>query len=205
MSDPFHMSGPAPDHPSPAPLARTPDQVLGPFYPFMHEPSCGGDLTALPGRRHQAQGQIIHVMGRVSDRYGTPVRDAKLIIWQANAFGRHSHHNDLSEAPLDPNFEGFGVICTDDDGRYHLKTIKPGGYLAGPSILRPPHIHFEVFGRRERLITQMYFAEEPHNATDRFLQSATRPDALITMLEPPTPNMEPGAMRAVFNIVLSNG
>ena len=106
------------------------DQVLGPFYPFMHEPSCGGDLTALPGRRHQAQGQIIHVMGRVSDRYGTPVRDAKLIIWQANAFGRYSHPNDLSEAPLDPNFEGFGVISTDDDGRYHLKTIKPGGYLA---------------------------------------------------------------------------
>ena len=145
---------------APALLARTPDQVLGPFYPFMNEPMPGGDLTRLPGRKDRARGQIVHVTGLVSDRYGVPVRGAKLIIWQANAFGRYTHPNDASAAPLDPNFEGFAVIRTDDDGRYHLKTIKPGGYPVGPSTMRPPHIHFEVFGRNERLITQMRGASE---------------------------------------------
>jgi protocatechuate 3,4-dioxygenase beta subunit len=171
----------------------------------MGKPTHGGDLVQLPGRNSQAQGQIIHVMGRVCNRQGAPVRRGRLVIWQANSVGRYRHPNDVNPEPLDPNFDGFADVQTDDDGRYHIRTIKPGGYRAGPSIIRPPHIHFEVFGKSERLITQMYFAGEPHNATDRFLQSAVRPEALIVNLEPAGPDMEPAAKRAVFDIVLSNG
>lgn len=40
--------------------------------------------------------------------------------------------------------------------------------------MRAPHIHFDVLGRTNRLVTQMYFAGEPLNDTDRFLGTAAR-------------------------------
>src|SRR5258708_33465329 len=45
--------------------------------------------------------------------------------------------------------------------------------------MRPPHIHFEVHARFERLITQMYFPHEPLNTSDRLLNAALRPDLLV--------------------------
>src|SRR5205814_9470910 len=40
------------------------------------------------------------------------------------------------------------------------------------SRMRPPHIHFDVTGKSNRLVTQMYFAGEPLNDKDPFLQGA---------------------------------
>jgi protocatechuate 3,4-dioxygenase beta subunit len=36
-------------------------------------------------------GQVLHVSGRVLNRDGMPVPNAKLDIWQANSFGRYRH------------------------------------------------------------------------------------------------------------------
>ena len=44
-------------------LRRTPGDILGPFYPAGKEPLSGVDLTV--GKSGRAQGQIVHVMGRV--------------------------------------------------------------------------------------------------------------------------------------------
>jgi protocatechuate 3,4-dioxygenase beta subunit len=44
---------------------------------------------------------------------------------------------------------------------------------------RPPHIHFEVQARFERLVTQMYFPGEPLNDRDRLLASALYPESLV--------------------------
>ena len=185
-------------------FARTSDQILGPFYPLV-EPSKGGDMTRIAGRPGQAQGQLIHLSGRVLDRFGTPVRHGKVQIWQANQHGRYDHPNDDNPAPLDPCFQGFAVVETDGDGRYAFKTIKPGAYATGPNTMRPSHIHFEVFGKRERLITQMYFAGDPYQKEDRWLQSARRPESLIMALEAPVAGMDASAKRVTFDIVLMHG
>jgi protocatechuate 3,4-dioxygenase, beta subunit len=184
-------------------LPRTSSQILGPFYP-LGEPSKGGDLTRVPGRSGQAQGQIIYLGGSVLDRAGNPVRGAKLEIWQANTFGRYTHPNDDNPAPLDPNFEGFAVVETDDDGRYNLKTIKPAAYRAG-SAMRPSHIHFEVWGKRERLVTQMYFQGDPFHDADRFLLSAERRETIVMPILEPLAGMEADAKRVIFDIVLMQG
>ena len=87
-----------------------------------------------------------------------------------------------------------------------MKTIKPGAYPAGPNRMRPPHIHFEVTGTSARLVTQMYFAGEPLNDTDPFLQGAgANKERLIVSLEPPTQGLEPDARVAVWDIVLEQG
>src|SRR5436309_12666582 len=55
-------------------LRRTPDQILGPFYPVVKPLHQGADLTTIPGKPGRAAGQVIHVMGRVINSHGQPVR-----------------------------------------------------------------------------------------------------------------------------------
>jgi protocatechuate 3,4-dioxygenase beta subunit len=143
-------------------------------------------------------------MGRVLNLKEDPVRNATVEIWQANSHGRYTHPSDHNPAPLDPNFEGSAILTTDHDGRYRFKTIKPAAYPAGPDRMRPAHIHFQVSGRQDRLVTQMYFEGDPYIATDRFLQTALEHrDLLITRLMPPALDMEPESKLVVFDIVLS--
>ena len=181
-------------------LTRTQDQILGPFYPIMSEPDRSGDLTRVPGGSGRAKGQPIIVMGTVRDPDGKPVSGAEIEIWQANAAGRYAHPDDTNSAPLDPNFQGFGAVTTGADGVYQFKTIKPLHYPAGSIGIRPAHIHFDVRGRRDELITQMYFEGDPYNEKDAFLQSVLHPEALIVNLRSPT-REESDFRVAVFDIV----
>lgn len=186
-------------------LQRTPGQILGPFYPVAKPASAGADLTLLPGRTGRADGQVIHVMGRVLNARGEAVPGARLEIWQANARGRYRHPSDSNPAALDPNFDGYTTLVSDAQGRYAFKTIKPGSYPAGPGLIRPPHIHFDVTAKSDRLVTQMYFAGEPLNAKDPFLNSAPARDRLIVALKDGAPPLEEGALVAMWDIVLENG
>jgi protocatechuate 3,4-dioxygenase, beta subunit len=187
-----------------AELPRTPGQILGPFYPLKELPQTA-DLTRVTGRAGRAAGQVLNVMGRVLNIAGEPVRNATVEVWQANAYGRYTHPSDTNSAPLDPNFDGSAVLTTDSQGRYHFKTIKPAAYPAGPGLVRPAHIHFQVSGRRDRLVTQMYFENDPHNEKDPFLNSAGRKQLLITRLLDPSSEFEPDSKVVVFDMVVYNG
>src|SRR6476619_3108883 len=142
------------------------------------------DLT----RQHEGepQGQRIVVTGRVLEEDGRPVRNALIEIWQTNAGGRYRHEGDQHPSPLDPNFTGAGRTLTDDDGRYEFVTIKPGAYPWGnhPNAWRPAHIHFSLFGRAfsSRLVTQMYFPDDPLFDQDPIFQSVRDPKARARLL-----------------------
>jgi protocatechuate 3,4-dioxygenase beta subunit len=135
------------------------------------------DLT----RQHAGEplGERITVSGRVLDVDGKPLRNALVEIWQANSAGRYHHDVDRHPAPLDPNFTGAGRCLTDDEGRYHFVTIKPGAYPWGnhPNAWRPAHVHFSLFGRAftERLVTQMYFPGDPLFEYDPIFNSVRDP------------------------------
>ncbi|MFD4192146.1 protocatechuate 3,4-dioxygenase subunit beta [Amycolatopsis thermoflava] len=121
------------------------------------------DLT----RQHaeEPQGQRILVHGRLLDGDGRGIPNSLIEIWQANAGGRYRHIGDNWPAPLDPNFDGVGRTITDSAGRYEFTTIKPGAYpwKNHDNAWRPAHIHFSVFGQAftQRLVTQMYFPDDP--------------------------------------------
>ncbi len=179
-------------------LPRTPPQILGPFYPFMHTPIESGDLTS----GGQAHGTILYLAGRILADGGTPVAGARVEIWQANAAGRYAHPNDDTTTPLDDKFHGFAVTTTDAEGRYAFKTVRPAAYQAAPGRWRPAHIHFCVTSTTERLVTQMYFKGDTWNDQDTWLNSTNRTDLLIT--DPaPAKDKEPGALAVTFDIVLS--
>lgn len=182
-------------------LPRTPPQILGPFYPFMHTPVDSGDLTG----GGAARGTILYLSGRVLADNGQPVAGAKVEIWQANAAGRYAHPNDDNlAANIDEKFNGFAVTRTDAGGQYAFKTVRPAAYPAAPGRWRPAHIHFSVTAKYEQLVTQMYFRGDQYNESDSWLNSASRKELLIT---DPTPaeSKEPGAQAVTFDIVLTRG
>jgi protocatechuate 3,4-dioxygenase beta subunit len=184
---------------------RTPAQILGPYYPVIKPTDQDTDLTMIAGRPGRAQGQVIYVAGRVINRHGQPVAGAQMEIWQANSRGRYTHRSDSHDAPLDPNFEGYAQLATDADGRYRIKTIKPGAYPDDSGTLRAPHIHFQVTGRVNRLVTQLYFAGEPLNDNDRYLVSAAGNRGRLIVDLNAVPGDAEKALSASWDIVLHDG
>ena len=71
--------------------------------------------------------------------------------------------------------------------------------------MRSAHIHFQVSGKQDRLVTQLYFEGDPYNASDPFLNSAGRRELLITKIVNATPKFEPGSKLVKFDMVLYKG
>ena len=183
----------------------TPDQILGPFYPVQKPTDGGADLARLKGRSSQAQGQVIYVTGIVRNLRGDPCPGVKLEIWQANGAGRYTHPHDRNAAALDPNFDGYATVMTDSEGRYRYRTVKPGAYPVVRDYWRPPHIHYDITGKVNRLITQMYFPDEPLNQKDPLLQQSWAKESLMAKILPPTASEEPDSKIVVWDIVLIQG
>ena len=154
-------------------LPHTLSEVTGPVYGFGDITETDSDLT----RQHSGEpiGERIVVAGRVLDDNAHPVPHTLIEIWQCNAAGRYRHQIDQHAAPLDPNFSGAGRTLTDAQGNYRFVTIKPGAYPWGnhPNAWRPSHIHFSLFGTAfaTRLVTQMYFPNDPLFPFDPILNS----------------------------------
>jgi protocatechuate 3,4-dioxygenase beta subunit len=156
-------------------------------------------------------GQVLDLSGRVLTPDGTPVAGARIELWQANAAGRYAHHGDTHDAPLDPNFQGYAVQTTDAEGRFRFLTVKPGAYPSGGGYMRSPHIHFDVAGRYDRLVTQMYFPGDPLLKQDRILaqdllyENGRFPDSIFGKLDPAAKAVEADATLCRFDIVLRDG
>jgi len=154
------------------PLIYLPQSLTEVTGPALGSALAVGELDHDLTRQHEGEpiGERITISGRVFDTEGKPLRNTLVEVWQANACGRYRHRWDRWPAPLDPNFSGAGRCVTDDEGRYHFVTIKPGPYPWGNhyNAWRPAHVHFSLLGRAfaQRLVTQMYFPGDPLFAYD---------------------------------------
>ncbi|WP_299015598.1 protocatechuate 3,4-dioxygenase subunit beta [uncultured Caulobacter sp.] len=152
-------------------------------------------------------GQRIVVSGRVVDEDGRPVPHTVVEVWQANAAGRYIHKKDQWDAPLDPNFTGAGRVITDAEGRYRFISVRPGAYpwRNHKNAWRPSHIHLSLLGPAfaTRLVTQMYFPDDPLIEIDPIANAVPMPyrQRMVSRfdLETTEPNW---ALGYVFDIVL---
>ncbi|SER86818.1 protocatechuate 3,4-dioxygenase subunit beta [Corynebacterium cystitidis] len=147
-------------------LILTPQRLGELSGPVLGERDLGGldnDMTKANGGEAIGQRMLVH--GRVLGWDNKPVPNTLVEVWQANAAGRYRHKNDSWPAPLDPHFNGVARTMTNEDGYYEFLTIMPGMYPWGNhnNAWRPAHIHFSLYGRQfsERLVTQMYFPNDP--------------------------------------------
>jgi len=177
----------------------TPSQPEGPFYPLQWPEQHRQDLT-FSGK---ASGESIVIQGQVMNNDCTPVANALVELWQANTHGRYRHVRDnKNNAQIDPNFYGLGRIKTNKKGEYEFKTIMPGSYAAGPGWQRPPHLHFKVLvNNKKRIVTQMYFVDNPLNNSDLLLAqlSSTVQERVIIPLR-----KTKAESKGVFNLYISN-
>jgi protocatechuate 3,4-dioxygenase beta subunit len=154
-------------------LPHTLSELTGPLYGHNPIGETDNDLT----RQHPGEplGERIIVAGRVVDEDGRPIPHTLIELWQCNSAGRYRHNADDHRAPLDPNFSGAGRTITDENGNYRFVTIRPGAYPWSnhTNAWRPAHIHFSLFGPCfiTRLITQMYFPNDPLMRFDPIAQS----------------------------------
>lgn len=181
--------------PAAEPLAPTPTQPRGPFYPKTFPAESDGDLAQLGDRR--ARGEPLTVSGRLLRRDGSPVAGATVEIWQTNAAGHYHHEGDVARSQWDPGFQGWGRVQSAADGSYRFRTVRPQAYPG-----RTPHIHFAVTapGRRP-LITQLYFPEAPENAGDGILGGLGEAERARLMARPTT-GAAGGEPELRFDIVL---
>ena len=143
----------------------TPWQTVGPYYRIGLEPLYRTEIAP-----STAIGERVEVTGVIYDGDGTPIIDAMLEIWQADAAGIYAHHDDPRHADHDPSFDGWGRVPTDDQGRFAFTTVKPGA-VAGRKHAQAPHLVVLVFmrGLLKAAPTRLYFADEPTNADDEIL------------------------------------
>ena len=128
-------------------LGTTPSQTVGPFLSIVLPWPDGPDVVADGG---------ITLTGRVTDGHGDPVPDGLVEIWQADAAGRFG-----------AGFRGFGRCPTDADGGFRFRTVVPGPV----DEEQAPHVDVSVFcrGLLHRVVTRIYFPDQPRNATDPVL------------------------------------
>ena len=144
-------------------LQATTSQTVGPFFSIGLTRLKKTDLVG-PG----VSGERVTIVGRVVDGDGQGVPDAMIEIWQANSFGKYAHPEDDQKRPLEPGFQGYGRVLTDEQGGFRFATIKPGAVPGTNGKSQAPHIAVTVFmrGLLRHLFTRIYFPDEPSNADD---------------------------------------
>lgn len=160
-------------------LKESASQTAGPYVHIGCTPNFTGihgiyekDLGSGPLYNDKAKGERITVRGHVIDGSGTPLKDALIEIWQADADGLYNSPSE-TRGSADPNFAGWGRTPGDmATGEFVFETIKPGKVPFNDGRPMAPHITFWVVARGINigLQTRMYFPEEEEaNAADPVL------------------------------------
>lgn len=151
-------------------LGLTPSATVGPFLTLGLSWPDGAELveSTIPG--------AITISGTLFDGAAVVVPDGLIETWQADPAGRFDHPDDPRGASRYPGFRGFGRSATDANGRFWLRTLKPGPLPAADGRTEAPHLNVSVFARGmlNRVITRIYFPDE---------QLANSLDPVLEMLD----------------------
>jgi catechol 1,2-dioxygenase len=157
--------------------------IEGPYYlPDQVRLSASCELPHRPDEK----GTPLVLSGQVRDLDGTPQADAEVDIWHADADGYYSGF-----APGVPSGNLRGVVVTDSEGRFEIRTVQPAPYqiptdgptgklieAAGWHPWRPAHLHLMVRADGHRPITtQLYFAGGEWLDSD--VAEATKPELIL--------------------------
>lgn len=177
-------------------IPESPSQTAGPYVHIGCVPNFCGIKGVYPediGARiigGNAKGERITIKGAVHDGANSPLRDALVEVWHADANGVYPSPVDPREC--DPEFHGHGRSAGDmETGEFVFETVKPGRAPFRDGRLMAPHVIFWIAARGINLglQTRMYFAdEEKANAEDPILTMIEHQNRVPTLLAEPEGN-----------------
>ena len=92
------------------------------------------NLARRTGSAAVADGEVVYLVGRVTDSLCRPVSNVNVFVWQADSRGKYS-----KDEGFDRKFNGSGKATTDNLGNFGFITIVPGEHFGGS-----PRVHFLV-------------------------------------------------------------
>ncbi len=159
-------------------LKESPSQTAGPYVHIGLTPNFAEITGVYPDDlgtsmvNDKTKGERITITGRVLDGTGTPLKDALVEIWQADADGLYNSPSEV-RGSADANFTGWGRCPSGmDDGVFRFDTIKPGRVPYPDGRRQAPHVTLWIVARGINigLQTRLYFPdEEAANAEDPIL------------------------------------
>lgn len=174
-------------------LEPTPRDAEGPFYPQRLPADADFDLTRVAGRDKAAQGTPLLLAGRVLQVSGNALAGARVELWQCDATGTYHH---VGGSVGDENFQGYGAVSSDSEGRYAFRTIRPVPYSG-----RPPHLHFRIsHPRAQTLTTQLYPRGESAERMSGFGLSSREARSRLEFAM--VPAAEAGSLAATYDFIL---
>jgi protocatechuate 3,4-dioxygenase beta subunit len=179
----------------------TENTVLGPFFaPGSPERAFGESML-----QDADAGDRVVVRGRITDPDGTPLEGVVLDCWQSNTDGFYQVQELDGQSPGNLR----GIYRTDADGRYGIRSVRPGKYPIphdGPvgallkannrGWMRPGHLHTWVKhpGYKE-LITHIFDRKSDHLYDDAVF--GVRESLIVDFTDD-----ENGELSATFDFVL---
>jgi hydroxyquinol 1,2-dioxygenase len=152
------------------PAGCTESTVFGPFFVEDAPQYANGDDIS-----NGAKGQPCYVSGRVRSIGGEAIAGAQISVWQSDEEGFYDVQRPELAGP-----QARGELVSDQDGRYHFKTILAAPYpiphdgpvgrmlqQLGRHPWRPAHLHFMVKANGfQDLITHIFREGDPYLESD---------------------------------------
>jgi protocatechuate 3,4-dioxygenase alpha subunit len=180
-------------------LKESPSQTAGPYVHIGCTPNFAEITGVFPedlGVRMvnaKTKGERITIRGQVIDGTGTPLRDALIEIWQADAAGLYPSPEE-KRGVADPDFAGWGRSAGDMvTGEFVFETVKPGVVPFNDGRPQAPHVTFWIVARGINigLHTRMYFDDEAAaNKADPILNRIEHQNRIPTLIAQKTGNGE---------------
>ena len=162
----------------------------GPFY-TANAPAIQNDILANSnevGTRLILSGQVLNLA------CSEVIPNTEIDIWHANDAGEYDNSGYNLRGKSTSNSQGF----------YVFETIKPGLYLNGATY-RPSHFHFKITPPNfPTLITQLYFAGDPHIASDAAASITSGTFDSSNRIIPLTTNAN-GFLQGTWDIIINGG
>ena len=112
------------------------------------------DSSVLELTEPSEPGTRLVVIGRVLRPDGKPVAGSRVGVYHTDARGEYGVHPTRRSYPPARDARLSGMLVTNAQGKFEVRTIRPGHYPGGGT---PQHIHFIVGGHNEELL----FADDP--------------------------------------------
>lgn len=133
-------------------------------------------------------GEPLVVRGRILGPEGEPVPGASVFVYQTGEDGIYG-----PEGNSNPRLKGY--LRTDDQGRWEIRTIRPGSY-PGTRVAAHIHVHVAPPDGAPEKVGEIVFEGDP------LLTSRMRDSSFFTVVEPEP--AEDGVQRAEYTVRLES-